>query len=164
VGLATHKRRGRSKIRNEPRLTPKEKGFGVDVWMQFNASSRRFAVIEFAVAPTWTFNRTLFARLQLDAPIGLWNVDGQRTWRDNLTLGPALGVNVWRANNGAVTDITAAVGRSLDNKEWSYAYYDLGVETHRRGILTGIGVRHYDSKHSAFRDRTSLYVKLGFRF
>jgi len=146
---------------------PKTKGFGWDGWTQYNTTFSEFDAIAVTIAPSYTFNRTLFARLQIDGERSMWDRSNLKTWQGNLTLGPGVGANFWRFNNGNVLGVAAAAGSSLFNKsnEWSYLYYDLGVEhVKSKHFLTGIGVRYYDSKHSGFRNRTTFYLKFGFRF
>lgn len=141
-----------------------EKGLGVDAWWQVGTSSSEFKATEITVAPRWSFDRTFYVRLPIEESIGLWDTYGLKTWRTNYTIGPSLGANVYRLNGGMMLSVAVAAGRSFqNNKEWSYAYYDFGAEMSGQNILVGLGVRHYDSKHRMFRDRTSLYVKLGWR-
>ena len=148
-----------------PRTAP-SKGFFMDAWTQVGTSGKEFGMFDIAIAPGWAFNRTLFARVQFDAANGLWDVGGVKTWRENLTVGPALGGNVWRPHGSDATlALVGSAGRSLLNKEgWSHAGYDIGAEFYDNRFLVGLGVRHYDSFNSVFdRNRTSFYVKIGWK-
>ena len=150
------------------------KGLFIDMWVQLGIGNK-FHPFDVQLAPGWAFNRTLFGRVQIGGETALWNVGGIKTWSENLTLGPALGVNVWRSKR---TDnrlaVVGAFGHSLLKKEtWRYNSYDLGLELADRRFLVGAGVRHYDSLGGgglAIVDpaiggidlnRTSFYVKIG---
>jgi hypothetical protein len=148
--------------------TTHSKGFIFDAWAQTGASvsDNEFGTFDLALAPGWAFNRTLFGRVQLDGTNGLWEINGAKTWRENLAIGPALGVNVWRSpGNGSTISLVGAAGRSLLNREgWSYACYDLGAELSDSRWLVGLGVRHYDSFQTRFDgNRTNIYVKIGWK-
>lgn len=125
--------------------TTRTKGFFLDMWTQFGMGEK-FSPIDLALAPGWAFNKTFFGRVQISSEYALWDVGGRQFWSNNLNVGPALGVNVWRSKQ---TDdrlaVVGAFGHWISRKHtWAYNYYDLGLELSDRRFLAGAGVRYYD--------------------
>ena len=144
-----------------------QKGFTLDAWLQSSTAGRKFYALDVTLAPGWAFNRTLYARVNIDGSYGLWNRGGSRTWNENLSIGPAFGANLCRlGRSDATIGLVGTVARSVLNKtnNWSYAYYDLGAEMYDDRVLVGLGVRHYDSfRKSIDGNRTTFYVKIGWK-
>jgi hypothetical protein len=150
------------------------KGYTVGSWTQVDAISinqnKEFKAMTYVVAPGYAFNDSFFVRLQCDLTVGMWHKNEEKTYRTNVMAGPSLGYNiVKKSNQWGIVDVVATVGNTLNNKDWSLLYYDLGVgwaipSNEKMKWFAGIGSRYWDSHNSNFGDYFSLYAKIGFRF
>ena len=151
------------------------KGYTLGSWFQGESISlnghKEFKSVGLVVAPGYAFNSSIFVRLQYDLVVGMWNRGGDsKTYRTNSTLGPSVGWNIVKNNREwGIVDLVATVGNTLENKDWSYIYYDLGASwtmrgSDRTGLSLGFGVRYNDSHNSRYGNYCTLYVRWGFRF
>ena len=152
------------------------KGWTAAAWFQADAiplnGHKDFSSVGMVIAPGYAFSPSFFTRLQCDLTVGMWD-DGVDTgiFNRNMTLGPAVGYNIIKNNPvWGIVDISAAVGKTLQNKNRSYHFYDLGLgwafvpARDKMKMQLGIGIRYTDSHNRGFDDYCSMYVKLGWRF
>ena len=154
------------------------KGYTASIWSQGESFSlnghKEFKAVSLAIAPGWSFNSSIFARLHCDMSIGMWDRGGDnKTFRVNGALGPSFGWNIMKDNGTGIIDLIATAAISLNKEDWRYHYYDLGASwalpsQDKSKYVTrwfmGFGVRYYDSHTVRFDNQFNLYAKIGFRF
>lgn len=138
---------------------------GVRTDMSF--SSSRFKPFEVGIDWGYYVVHNLFVSTHIESSVGLFKIDGLKTYYMNETLGVGLGYNVLSFDNG-VLDARGKFGTTLENKDWKYTYYDAGVfynlGKQKVKPTFGIGVRYYDSSNDHVDNYLRLYVSLGFKF
>ena len=113
-------------------------------------------------------NRRFFTNLQGEAAIALFDIDGQKTYQTNYTLGLNAGYTFVRCD-GCSLDARVGTGIKIGKSEnWKYHYYDVAVIMHvgkgRCRPSFGLGVRRYQSHNDLFKDRTRFYATVGMIF
>lgn len=149
-----------------------EKGPVSAIWYQASSfislnGHTEMTAIDLVFAPGYAFNKYLFARLQGELSVGLFDVQPVRTYEINGLLGLSLGSNFFRSPDIGIFEGAVTVGNTIENKNWSFIYYDASVKwgmTSRYPITPtwGIGVRYYQSHNSNFNNFCNLYVSIGF--
>lgn len=86
----------------------------------------------------------------------------------NTTAGASLGYNFYTFEKGILA-IKGEWGSTLQNKDWSYNYYDAGVYFSANTSSSwkpriGMGVRYYDSRKDAHDSYLRFALSMGFTF
>ena len=130
--------------------------------------AKEFRPYELTSAIGWNINRRFFTNLQGEAAIALFDIDGQKTYQTNYTLGLNGGYTFVRCD-GCSLDARVGTGIKIGKSEnWKYHYYDVAVIMHvgkgRCRPSFGLGVRRYQSHNDLFKDRTRFYATVGMIF
>lgn len=125
-----------------------------------------FATQNFAVAPGYSFNGRLFARLPVSLTTELYQVSAEKTYEMNCYLGGTIGYDIVRNRNIGTIELAATVGGTVSDKP-QYIYYDLGAMWylgHIGKVGIGLGARYYQAQTTDLKSRMTMTFNIGFRF
>lgn len=96
----------------------------------------------------------------------LFNVNELRDYETNLRLGITAGYDI-AINQYNIMELTASFGGTAYSELHKSLYYDISARwapNTKYKLLVGLGARYYQSQTALFKDYTTLYASVGFRF
>lgn len=132
-----------------------------------SSSSSEFKTMEFSADLGAYATKWMAVTLKGATTVGMFEINGDRTYQRAQTLGPNLYFKLLSVGN-RVLSINTSCGATLGSEAWKYTYYSGGVYYGSgRGEIksfVGLGVKYYDPHRSNFKDYTQVYLSFGFRW
>lgn len=149
-----------------------EKGFQFGGWYQISknapfAKNNEFSSVDLVLAPGYSFNGRLFARVPITLATQLYDKASVKSYNNGVLMGATIGYDFFTGGKAGAFEIAGTFGGSITGDKPHYLYYDLGVMFglgYKTKATLGIGVRRYESQVAGFKSYTTMLASFGFRF
>lgn len=140
----------------------------VEIHTQGSVLYKEFRPYEISCDIGYNITDRFFVNVRGESTIALFKIDGTKNHYTNAAYGINAGYTFLK-NDLCNIDARIGFGDNMRRKQdWKYNYYDGSVYAHlgksKVKPSIGIGVRHYNSRNSIYKDYTRFFVAIGLSF